>query len=483
MNKKHHLIISVFALLAMVGLLTACGGGGSSGGGAPTPIGVNIDFGAQAGTPAAIYPAAASQPGEWNNIVDVAGIEQPLNDLSGAVSSLKISVTSDFADGVGGSSTTDDDKLLNDNFYSSSGATWTVLMTGIPSGDYSLYIYGPSHTSVPTGDMTINGTAVASIAGGGTLVLGTSYTIELVTISNGTLTMSGVNAGSYAGLAGLQLVTHKTYALTGTPTPTTVFDTIDQTYMFSNNLSNSIWQRQTDIIVTGYYNTPGYWAFASMTAVYPAVPNNGVDIHDRMVQIPATNTVVYSNANGSSSGGPANSFMVATISTTTGLLSADQTAVFSDGFTGNCELTSSSSTEFLCYDGTVIRRYLTTAGSQTLTANGTLTLSTTLPAAAHHPSYCWGGCTFAFDGAYYYFAATTSGFTGLDYIVYDTSGTLVNTYTATGIGYIHGVYFDWSVGRYSTHDGYGTRVGGTVYGTDTSDSHSFGAISTAHTLQ
>ena len=481
MNKKHHLIISVFALLAMVGLLTACGGNGG-GGGAAAPIGVNIDFGAIKGFPAATYPAAASQAGEWNNIVDIAGVEQPLNDLSGAASSLKISVTSEDATGSTGNDITDDNKLLNDNFYSSSGATWTVLMTGIPSGDYSLYIYGPSHSSVPTGDMTINGAAVASIAGGATLVLGTSYTVVPVTISNGTLTMSGVNAVSFAGLAGLQLVPLKAYVLTGVPTPDSVFNSIDQTYKFNNNLVNSIWQRETNIIVTGDYSLSGYWSFAPM-ATYPTTPDNGTGIHSRMVQIPATNTVIYNSAAGVGSGGPVNQLMVATISTTTGLLSSDQLAVFSDGFTGNCQVTSSSANEFLCYDGTDIRRYLTAAGSSTLTANGTLTLSTALPAAAecNVGSGCWG-TTFAFDGAFYYFASAQNSNTNLEYIVYDTNGTLVNSYTATGSGAINGVYFDWSVGRYSTHDGFGNRVGVSVYGTG-GDSHNFGPISTAHTLQ
>lgn len=275
------------------------------------------------------------------------------------------------------------------------------------------------------------------------------------------------------------------YVLTGTPTPATVFNAIAETYFFGNNLTNSIWQRQADVIVTGEYDLSGYWAFPPMTATYANTPDNGTDVHARMVQIPATNTVVYSRSP-SDDGvglGTANLIAVATIDTTTGLLTAGQTAVFSDAFAGSCQLTSSSATEFLCYDGTLVRRYTTTAASTTLTANGTLALSAPLPAAAEcNPTDACYGSTFAFDGAFYYFAANEGNSTSLAYVVYDLNGTLVNTYTATGTGAINGVYFDWSVGRYSSHDGFGNRTGATAFETG-SDTHNFGAVSTVHQLQ
>jgi len=86
------------------------------------------------------------------------------------------------------------------------------------------------------------------------------------------------------------------FVLTGTPTPATVFDAIAETYRFPNNLTNSIWQRQANVIVTGEFSESGYWAFAPMTAAYANQPDNGADIHARMVQVPATNTVVYSRS-------------------------------------------------------------------------------------------------------------------------------------------------------------------------------------------
>lgn len=277
------------------------------------------------------------------------------------------------------------------------------------------------------------------------------------------------------------------YVLTGTPTPSTVFDVIAETYRFPNNLTNSIWQRQANVIVTGEFSQSGYWAFPQATATYAAAPDNGADIHARMVQVPATNTVIYSrspSANGVGLG-THTQIAVATIDTTTGLLTAGAAAAFSDGFTGSCQLTSSSATEFLCYDGTVIRRYLTTAGSPTLTANGAYPLNTALPATAEcNPAAPCYGSTFAYDGAYFYFSAHQGTSGNLDYVVYQQNGALVDTYTAAGVGAINGVYFDWSVGRYSTHDGFGQRAGATVYGPPAgSDTHNFGQVSAAHELQ
>jgi len=275
------------------------------------------------------------------------------------------------------------------------------------------------------------------------------------------------------------------YTLTGTVDPTTVFNTIDQTYEFPNNLANSIWHRTSNVVVTGDYATSAYWDFGSTTTGYSATANVGTGYHERMVQVPATQQVIYENiANSNTTAGAASSVHVATIDNVTGALSADAVATFSDAFTGNCQLNSSSATEFLCFDGTSIRFYTTTAGSSTLTYEKSLSLGTALPTAAACATntVCFGG-TFAWDGAYYYF--TSSGFsnTNLSYIVYNPDGTLNQTVTATGSAAINSVYFDWSVGRYSTHDGFGTRTGGTIHAStaSNSDSQCYSPISANHT--
>jgi hypothetical protein len=279
------------------------------------------------------------------------------------------------------------------------------------------------------------------------------------------------------------------FVLTGTVDPTTVFNAIAETYKFNNNLTNSIWYGPTNTILTGEFSTAAYWSFTEATNNYPTAPNNGATIHTRMVLVPATNTVVFSNsaaANGVGLG-TYTAITVANISPQTGVLDAGQVAVFSDGFTGSCQLLSSSASELLCFDGTQIRRYQTHAGSNVLTFVALRSLSAPVPAtgACNAGAACYGS-TFAYDGAYYYFASDEGVQTSLAYVVYDSNGTLVSSYTVgAGGGAVNGLYFDWSVGRYSAHDGFGGHTGGAVYtptGGGGSDTHCFGPISTKHTL-
>ncbi len=71
---------------------------------------------------------------------------------------------------------------------------------------------------------------------------------------------------------------------------------------------------------------------------------------------------------------------------------------------------------------------------------------------------------------------------GTGYQVFDSEGISVGDFTATGSGNITGMYFDWSVGRYATHDGYGLRSGCNTYtwagGNNSEDSQCYGSVST-----
>lgn len=309
---------------------------------------------------------------------------------------------------------------------------------------------------------------------------------QLCTVSSGSGTVAAADVTNVA----VSCIDATYYILTGTPVHTTVFNTIAETYKFPNNLTNSIWNRQANIIVTGDYIQSGYWAFAPATTNFPGAANNDTtNTFTRLVQVPATNTVVFSKPPGSSGVGPGTvaNMLVASISTTNGLLSGKAAPVFSDGYTGNCNLHSSSATEFLCLsNATTIKRYGTTAQSPNLQFLGDITLNQALPAAAQcMPGNSCYGSTFAFDGAYFYFATDQGSSTNLKYEVYDATGKFVAQDTASGAGAINGCYFDWSVGRYSTHDGFGNRAGATVYTSSggSSDSQNFGPIDTvAHTL-
>lgn len=279
------------------------------------------------------------------------------------------------------------------------------------------------------------------------------------------------------------------YVLVTTPDPSVVFNTIAETYRFSNNLANTIWHRQTNKLITGHFMQTRYWSFTQGTTGFSTDPDQGTSntIRNRIVHVAATNSVISSTAASQNvMPAPASTFVVGAIDAG-GLITTQQAAVFSDNFTGNCHLVSSSATEWLCFDGSVIRRYRTTAGSPMLTANGTIPFSVALPTGARcDPNTpCFGG-TFAFDGAFYYFSAATNTPTNLMYLVYNTTGTLVNTFTAAGNGTINAAYFDWSVGRYSTHDAFAGRTGGSAFSHPTpsanDDSQCFSAVSTNHRL-
>jgi hypothetical protein len=169
------------------------------------PTGVNIDFGTLKGEPSAAYGAASGQAGAWNQ----AGLgATALADLFGLASGVSVTVAADTGTGnVGGSPVNDDERLLNDNFYSSGGVPWSVTVSGLPDGTYRVFLYAPSHTSVPSGTMMVGGTPVAELPGSATasLVEGTSWAKVTVEVSGGALSISGAGVG-FSGLAGLQLV-------------------------------------------------------------------------------------------------------------------------------------------------------------------------------------------------------------------------------------------------------------------------------------
>jgi hypothetical protein len=168
---------------------------------------LNIDLGPHFATPSNAYGAAANQAGEWNTLG--LGVTSNLVGLDGAPTSVSATVTAGTDDGWDDVCPGDSMALLADNIYTQ-GGTWTVTLTGIANGTYTVYLYQPGHTSVFTGNMTVNGIAVTGLSGHGcTLAAGSNYATTRVTVTNGQLTVVGDSAGTahnFAGLAGLQLV-------------------------------------------------------------------------------------------------------------------------------------------------------------------------------------------------------------------------------------------------------------------------------------
>jgi hypothetical protein len=266
------------------------------------------------------------------------------------------------------------------------------------------------------------------------------------------------------------------FVLSGVPDPSTVFDSIEVTFTYPNNLTNGIWHQNSNMILVGDYTESGYWSHPANAGGYPADPDHGMGGFRRLVQMPLTNMVAYTvtpDNDGIGASLPPD-VRLATIDRYSGALGSEIPAQFSDAYVGQCSLLSSSADELLVLENsTTIRRYRTNSGSGMLDFLGTVTLSQALPSTAlGDTGHNYGG-TFAWDGVYYYFTLDLTSNTGLDYAVYDASGNYVATHTAMGGGAIDGVYFDWSVGRYAIHDGFG--------GSD-SDSQCYSPVSANHTL-
>ncbi|MEZ4449222.1 MAG: hypothetical protein R3B09_07055 [Nannocystaceae bacterium] len=265
--------------------------------------------------------------------------------------------------------------------------------------------------------------------------------------------------------------------LNGDPDPSTVFNTIESTYYFSNNLSNTIWHAGSNQILSGHYSQLGYYAFPAEMNDYPQFPDQAkTERYTRLIHIPGTRTAIHGDTQFAI---PASAVRIGDLDPDTGVISGMQPAVFSDGFNGNCNLISNDNTRFFCYDGSGVRKYDTAEGSPNLTFVETVALSQ--PPLDLCDTFCFGG-TFAWDGKYYYFPYDGNSSSDRRYSVYDATGALVQTYTATGNGAIDGTYFDWSVGHYTIHDGFGGRSGGNIYtwGQNGDDSQCYGPKSLDH---
>ena len=285
---------------------------------------------------------------------------------------------------------------------------------------------------------------------------------------NGALDTAEIDQSLYVCDSGLLL---------SDPAVSTVFDNHEQCYVFTNNLISTVWDHVSNQLLTGDFSRNGYWKFAPGTSGWAASPDQDTaTAWGRFVLVAGPRQIV--GAPNSFVGHPASSYYVADIDAA-GTLSNQRPAVFSDGFTGSCHQISTSYDEFLCYDGSGVRHYSVASGS----AN--LTLDKVVPLSQQPLQTNTFGTTFAWDGAYYYFAQDGFSSTSKNYLAYQSNGQLQGTYSVVGSGAINSPYFDWSVRRYSTHDGFGNRQEGTVYlgatvNNGSWDSHCFGPPSPYH---
>jgi len=169
----------------------------------------NIDIGSPTphGTPSIGYGAAAAQAGFWNQIGGVG--PTTLTDISSTATAATISLSYYSMASWSTGTPPDADKLLADNLYAT--GSWTATVAGLTNGNYDIYLYAPCHSSMSTGTMSVNGTSVASLPGDSSspydLILGTTYATLQVTVSAGSLSLSGTGGDSdWVGLAGIQIV-------------------------------------------------------------------------------------------------------------------------------------------------------------------------------------------------------------------------------------------------------------------------------------
>jgi hypothetical protein len=184
---------------------------------------INIDFGNLDGAPSSAFGAASGQTGTWNNISSL-GMTSGLFNTSGSVTGVSIAVTADTMAGGFAVGSGDFALLMDDNFYSNTFTTpnpWTVRLTGLSNGSYTVYLYDPGNPAVDTGSGTVNGVPFPTINAPDpvltSFLLGTNYLqLNGVTVSGGVLTVTGVDTGfdTFAGLAGMQLVPTSTTPLT-----------------------------------------------------------------------------------------------------------------------------------------------------------------------------------------------------------------------------------------------------------------------------
>ncbi len=163
----------------------------------------NVDFGTQWGVPQSSF-AAVGTAGDWQRLG--TGQHVGLRDAAGSLSATTVTLTAFVDTGWTGSGSSDAQLLLEDNFFASGGGTWSVEIDGLPPGEYELILYAPSHPAVTTGPMTVNGDAVAELAGdtGSAFVQGASWIALSVDATEGRIVIEG-GAPSASGLAGLQI--------------------------------------------------------------------------------------------------------------------------------------------------------------------------------------------------------------------------------------------------------------------------------------
>jgi hypothetical protein len=172
----------------------------------PAPT-LNVDLGVHFGVPDDSFGAAGAA-GHWERLG--LGSHEGLRDVNGALTATSITVTAGADTGWSSSGTTNAERLFDDDIWSSGTTPWSADISGLPPGWYEVKLYAPAHPSIPSGPLSVNGTALGEIPGdeNAALIEGTSWTSVVVEAPQGRIEIGGGGVSS-SGLAGLQLAPKK----------------------------------------------------------------------------------------------------------------------------------------------------------------------------------------------------------------------------------------------------------------------------------
>ncbi|MDJ0973947.1 MAG: hypothetical protein QNJ98_05770 [Planctomycetota bacterium] len=192
----------LFTGLVLIALVSTAGCG--SGGADAAPVatgGFNLDLGGYFDDIPETYGAASGQTGPWVPVRD--GTTNAITNAAGDVTA--VSIVLDGISSVANPRTSTEGDLLRDWMESPAAPEdgLSVTLTGLDDGLYALYYYVPR----PTDDFTANGGPMPGLPGGdlnGLGAQGTNWNTVLVSVSGGTLTITGSPFNAY--LSGVQIV-------------------------------------------------------------------------------------------------------------------------------------------------------------------------------------------------------------------------------------------------------------------------------------
>lgn len=184
---------------------------------------INIDFsstGAAGPAPSSSYPAAAGQPGVWNNFTSPTVASAPLVDIGGNATALTLSLTSggfmfdssSFApNGTSTAPGSNEEFLMDDVWDSPVNAQITI--GNLAAGNYALYVYGGSPDSATTqmnfivngNSQFVGGTWTNPFNGVEDYQAGVTHAVFNVNHAGGNLVINVPDVAGFESVNGLQI--------------------------------------------------------------------------------------------------------------------------------------------------------------------------------------------------------------------------------------------------------------------------------------